>query len=350
MSLADPIADGVRPAHSSPAATAWAVYRFGRLSAVSFTLLVPLVGAATAWPTLPWPEVGGLLGTALAFHVFAYVVNDVVDLPLDRTEPLRADSPLVRGVIAPATALGVALVQLPGLVAWHWWLDGGPMALATLGLAVLPMVVYDVWGKRIRVALVADAVQGVSWSALAMYGALVTGRPPTTASIGYAVIVFVYVLLVNGVHGGLRDLDNDGRSGARTTALAFGAGLDALGRIRVPAAFIAYGAGLHLLLFSVAWWCVLTNATGLDGPGWTVTVACLLVLQATQTWLAIRALRAATPRPALIRLGIVHLLLSLASTCLPFMAAMGPAAATATAAAYLVPNGVLLWHDGVWWL
>src|SRR3712207_6301146 len=77
------------------------VYRFIRFSALGASAILPLLGAATVQPRLSQPSIGGLLAVALAFHVFAYVLNDVIDLPLDRTEVLRRAFPLVRGAVQP---------------------------------------------------------------------------------------------------------------------------------------------------------------------------------------------------------------------------------------------------------
>jgi len=69
------------------------LYLVIRVWALNFTLLLPLVGAAGAQGELPLRDAAPLLFIALAFHVFAYVLNDVADLWVDRSEPLRADSP-----------------------------------------------------------------------------------------------------------------------------------------------------------------------------------------------------------------------------------------------------------------
>ena len=43
----------------------------------------------------------GLLLVGLCFHVVAFVLNDIFDLELDRTDPTRVQSPLVAGQISP---------------------------------------------------------------------------------------------------------------------------------------------------------------------------------------------------------------------------------------------------------
>ena len=68
-------------------ATAWApavrqhrrlqaVGLFVRLSALGPSLALPLLGAASVSPSLPWSTAAVLVTVAVGFHLFAYLVND----------------------------------------------------------------------------------------------------------------------------------------------------------------------------------------------------------------------------------------------------------------------------------
>lgn len=203
----------------------WAVraYLTARISTLGFSLLLPLAGSASAVPGWRPGQAAWLSAMALAFHIFAYVLNDVVDLDVDRSEPLRADSPLVRGEIGRAQALALAWAQPP--LAFAVALAGGARlpVLAWLALAFAAMTIYDVYGKRCRWPLATDAVQAVGWCALLLMGAWDANPCLPGATWWEAGYVFLCVMLVNGVHGSLRDLVNDQRCGTRTTALWFGA-------------------------------------------------------------------------------------------------------------------------------
>src|SRR5688572_1544767 len=85
---------------------------FIRFSAIGFSAMLPVIGAATAARHVTASQLFLLIAAGCAFHCFAYVTNDVVDLPLDRAEPRRVDFPLVRGTVTPARAVAFALVQL----------------------------------------------------------------------------------------------------------------------------------------------------------------------------------------------------------------------------------------------
>ena len=159
---------------------------------------------------------------AIAFHVYAYVSNDVVDLPIDRTAPARWCSPLVLGTLRSGTAVAVAAAQVPIAVAVTWWGGGGVPGVTALLVACALMLGYNLWGKRTRVPPVTDLVQGLGWSAFTLVGTFLAGGPgPATPWL--LTFVTVYIMLANGVHGSIRDLRNDLRYDVRSTAILLGA-------------------------------------------------------------------------------------------------------------------------------
>ena len=195
---------------------------FIRFNLLLFTVVVPLFGAASVTANVAGFQLCGLLGVALAYHIFGYVLNDVIDLPVDRTEPQRAAYPLVRGTIQPGQALAIALMQVPLALALTALLGGTGAAYVALGLSFALAAAYDLWGKRSPWPPLIDLVQALSWAAWMLYGALIVGGTPTRLTGVLAGFIIVYILMVNGVHASLRDLPNDLRRGMRTTAILLG--------------------------------------------------------------------------------------------------------------------------------
>ena len=336
-----------------PALLRWAValYLTIRVSALGFTLVLPLVGAASvaAGPGMSRITVartGALLLVALSFHVFAYVLNDVVDLWLDRSEPLRADSPLVQGAIGRGSLLALAWAQVPvafGLAFVH---RAHGAALAMLLISFVAMAVYDVYGKRCRWPLLTDAVQSAGWCALLGLGAWWHGPvwPPLTGWI--AAYVFCCVMLVQGVHGGLRDLANDLRGGARTTAVWLGARPGAGSGIEVSGALAAYAALLQggLWVTALAALACLPNEARSGGAQ-----AFVVAVLAAATGALVLAYRRRTDRRRLIACGawnIVCALLVLPALVLPLI---DLAEACTLVAALVLPIAAMLVYNGSHW-
>ncbi|MGQ0647341.1 MAG: UbiA family prenyltransferase [Gemmatimonadaceae bacterium] len=225
------------------------IYLTLHVAAMGFTLVLPLLGAAVANVSPEPGRVLTLLGIALSFHLFAYWFNDVVDLPLDRTEPLRRDDPLVRGAISPRTMVILAWLQLPVMTAIAIAGAIPVRASVTLAVAVGCLAAYDVWGKRVATPIVTDAVQGTGWAGLLLVGVpgdLPLSGPPLAA----AGIVLLYVLLINGIVGPLRDLANDLARGARTTAILLGARPSGAG-VRLSPTAASYAMLLHATVIAV---------------------------------------------------------------------------------------------------
>src|SRR5436853_1604586 len=96
-----PHADIARSSSSSAGRVARGLWRavretdlFIRIHFFLFSGMLPLLGAATVRSRLSGREIAGLIGIGLAYHIFAYVLNDVIDLPIDRGQPLRQGDPL----------------------------------------------------------------------------------------------------------------------------------------------------------------------------------------------------------------------------------------------------------------
>ncbi len=227
------------------------LYHLLRLSAFGATALLPLLGAAGADRRLDGRRAAGLLGVAAAFHAFAYLHNDLCDLELDRTQPLRADYPLVRGSLTPRTVRAVALTALPVAFALDTLVAAPNRANARrtrLAAAMLLLAAYNRWGKGCPFPPLTDLIQALGWAALIGYGAAATGRRDTRLVgllSGYEILL---IMQVNAIHGALRDLANDYAQGARTTAIWLGARPQPNGGLSLTPAVVIYALSLQAAL------------------------------------------------------------------------------------------------------
>src|SRR5262245_47683820 len=90
------------------------VDRWVRIHFVGFSALWPILGAASVKPNLDRSDLAVLLTVTACFHIFGTLLNDAVDLPVDRHQPSRARDPLVRGVLSPVQAVAIAGAMVPG--------------------------------------------------------------------------------------------------------------------------------------------------------------------------------------------------------------------------------------------
>lgn len=241
--------------------------RFLHLALFGFSGMLPLLGAATVNPQLGWGGIWPLLLVALGFHAFAYVLNDVVDLPIDRTQPSRAAYPLVTGRISPQFATLLAgLMVVSTAVYLHRLHPHQPTPVAWLLLAFLCLAIYDVWGKKTAVPPLTDLIQGLGWAALLLAGAAASGQPNPLTWLTAAVVV-VYIVLVNGINASLRDVANDvahmAAHGVVTTAVYLGTTPNPDGSLHVPTRLRVYALAGQAVLFGLT-----LGLVGLWGGGW----------------------------------------------------------------------------------
>ena len=152
-------------------------FRFGHVAIWGYTAVLPLIGAGTANGAVNGWQVAGLLGTAVAYHLYAYLLNDLIDLPLDKTQPSRQNYPLVRGLVTVQQVRLWVAVQLPILLLLWWSLGADGLALLCLAWAVGGMTLYNFVGKRSPLPPLTDLVQGSSWAAFLLFGGFVVGQP-----------------------------------------------------------------------------------------------------------------------------------------------------------------------------
>jgi 4-hydroxybenzoate polyprenyltransferase len=338
----------LRPLRTSLAAVS-EIYQFIRFPVLNFSVILPLLGAVTATARLTDDQILGLVAVGVAFHIFAYVLNDVIDLPIDLTEPLRQESPLVRGIIRPRHALVFALAQIPLAILCTVWLRGGALAYITLVAGFATMTVYDLWGKRLSFPPLTDAIQGVGWAALAFYGVAVVGRPPTSLTAALLTYVFVLVLMLNGVHGALRDLKNDLQCGARTTAILLGAYPKSDLEIRLPTRLRFYALVLQALLLGSSLVPLLGNWYGYESKAWRVTTALELLITAAILYCFVRAMKSVGDRWNMIFFGILHLFLLLGFLVAPFLYRVDGVLRVVLLTVYLVPILAMWLRYGFKW-
>jgi 4-hydroxybenzoate polyprenyltransferase len=193
---------------------------FLRFEYLSVAVIFPLIGSATGTSRLTGFHLLGILGGAFAFHIYVSLLNDIIDLPLDRTNPARSAYPLVSGRISLATALVITLIQIPISAAIIYWQSGSSAAYLSMALALGMMTIYNIWGKRSSFPPAIDVIQGIGFSSLVLFGAALTAGLTPLSWLAFALGI-LWMVIIN-LLGGLRDLHSDLAFGVNTTPIYFG--------------------------------------------------------------------------------------------------------------------------------
>ena len=254
-----------------------------RGSFFGFSAMLPLIAAGTVDPDPSLGQIAALFIVALNIHLFGYLHNDLVDLPVDRTQPERAADPLVRGSLAVSHARMLVAVQVPISIAAVWAAGGRVPALLALSVTYGATVAYNLYGKRCAIPMLTDGVQGVAWFCLAAVGAAAMGGF-NGLSFVIAFFGFGFIFLINGVHGGLRDLANDLARGRNTTAIYFGARPIDAGNVYSPRALQHFASFAFALVVLPGALCLATNRFDYDTAALLAVTAVWLPLNVVSTW------------------------------------------------------------------
>lgn len=264
------------------------IKQFIHLRRFAFTVFLPLMGAATATRGATPAQIIFIVVTAFQFHIFTYVLNDVVDLPVDRLMPKRATHPLVRGEIPSTTAVAIALTQVPLMLVLGLLAAIPPYALAALLMAVSCMAAYDIWGKQNAFPPITDLIQALSWGSLTLYGAWSVGDP-TFLTLVLVSIFVLFILLMNGVFEGVIDIAEDTAAGLKTTAMIFGTKPGREGRLPfIPLGLFIYCLVLEAMLSALNLTPLIRNDFDYNENFRTLVLAIVIILNVMIVWLSIR--------------------------------------------------------------
>jgi len=257
-----------------------------------------------------WSDADGWQGVALTFAAFCmvcsgvYVFNDLFDLASDRGHPSKRRRPLAAGEIAlaPAFAVGVALMLAGLLVAWR----AGCAVLLALLAYLLVNGVYTAWIKRVAVFDV-FFLAGL-YTLRIVAGALAMAVPLSTWLGAFSVFAFLSLALLKRAADLARLAPDEALAGrgyrGRDAGFvdAFGVGA-AIASCLVLALYVAseqvtalyrqplwlWGVAIVVLLWLARVWRMAMNGTMDDDPvlfatrdavSWgcaAVTIACVLL-------------------------------------------------------------------------
>jgi 4-hydroxybenzoate polyprenyltransferase len=188
--------------------------------------------ASAAVPTLAVLSGGANLGTgslvfvmALFHHAWAFSLNEIGDLEIDRRSDDLSGKPLVSGSIGIPTAwilssfaLLISLVTVIIISIINGTSPVVPLFLITVATA--SGIVYDLGGKKFPSDILVST--WILFIILAGWFATGPGAEVPLGVIAVSIMAPLHILFNNSVEGGIKDVENDRRTGARTMAVVLG--------------------------------------------------------------------------------------------------------------------------------
>jgi 4-hydroxybenzoate polyprenyltransferase len=219
-----------------------------RLFNMGFTGVAPVLGALSMWNIgeLSLPRLFILFIIGCLSHAYGFIINDVVDIKLDKLSKELTTRPLVSGTITrkKATLFALCCMIASFLLSLIFYTEMTRFLLliAILLLAYALATIYDISSKKYpgMDIFVASAIVF-----LILFGASTIGTPTTLAWI-VALIGGLQVLFMNFINGTIKDIDHDEKGMANTLAIRLGAKTEG-GRVTLPLSFKTTGYAIELL-------------------------------------------------------------------------------------------------------
>ena len=210
---------------------------FGALSLVSTDITVDIKTA------------GLLLLIGIFATIYGFIVNDIVDIEVDKLSKEPEKRPLVKGTISKATAIFMcAFFGIGGFViTFIFFYRNSPaffMGVLCLALAYILIFIYNVWGKKI-IAL--DFFVALAEAFGVLFGALMISSTGSVNIFTWVIFILVFnqYLFGNAIVNGIKDADHDYLKDTRNIALASGVKVSKDRKIFIPWSFKTFGIGIR---------------------------------------------------------------------------------------------------------
>jgi 4-hydroxybenzoate polyprenyltransferase len=190
-------------------------------------------------------------------HSFGFVFNDIIDFKIDKSSSEISDRPLISGTISPRKAWFFAIFCIAlaffiaGIIAvnpssFFNSLPNNYIPLLILAASAASIVLYDLISKKLPMM---DIFVAIGIFFFILYGASTQVYDLSTITpLTWFVCVLgsIQVLFMQIVAGGLKDIENDYKEGAKTTAIRLGVRVKD-GLLHISALFKALAYGLQII-------------------------------------------------------------------------------------------------------
>ncbi len=179
----------------------------------------------------------------LLYHIFGFVLNEYVDVEVDKKSIDLKKKPLVSGSITKTQALYIIIISILCGYALIVFFYKSIYTVTFFSIALFFGGLYDIYGKMIAGM---DFVLAGGFFFICLMGA-------STISIDFNILVylvclvyFFQILYNNAVEGGLKDVDHDGIGGAKTFALSMGVNVK-LEDLKITKSFTGFAYALRFI-------------------------------------------------------------------------------------------------------
>ncbi|KYK31145.1 MAG: hypothetical protein AYK22_08185 [Thermoplasmatales archaeon SG8-52-3] len=226
--------------------------RFLRLPGLG-GLATPAVFGAICVGVTDFPILLILLLIGAFSVIYGFVLNDWVDIEIDKLTSELHERPLVKGTISEKTAIFICFICVIGAYLTITLLFYKSeityfklLAIVCISLAGILGSIYNLYGKRI---IGSDFLVAITNGLIVLFGALAVTEESTINIITWIIVILTInqLLYMNAIEGGLKDADHDYRINVKNIALKSGVKIDKKNNLVIPNIFKGFGLGIRFI-------------------------------------------------------------------------------------------------------
>jgi 4-hydroxybenzoate polyprenyltransferase len=220
--------------------------RLLRLQTAAVTALTPLIGSLI----MGQHDIFLLIILFLIgflYHIYGFVLNEYIDVEVDKKSVDLKKKPLVSGIVPKGHALFIALLSCACACLLTIYFFPSVLPILFLLFAILLGGIYDAYGKKIPGS---DFILGLGFFSICLMGASTVSYNFTILIYIVCSIYFVHIVFNNAVEGGLKDVDHDYMAGAKTLATRMGVNVQN-GKLKVTKIFATFSYSIKIIFMGL---------------------------------------------------------------------------------------------------
>ena len=155
----------------------------------------------------------------ILYHIYGFVLNEYIDVDVDKKSKHLLNKPLVSGSIQKKNAKFIILLSCTSACIITIIFFPHPLPIIFLILSIIFGGIYDIFGKKL---LGADIILGAGFFFICLTGASTFSYSFNSLTYVICFLYFFHIIFNNAVEGGLKDIYHDRLAGAKTTASRLG--------------------------------------------------------------------------------------------------------------------------------
>ncbi len=280
--------------------------RLLRFHTSAATASAPLIGGLIAGQREIIP-LFVLLVIGILYHIYGFVLNEYIDIEVDKKSIELHKKPLVSGSIPVKHAGFIVLFSSIFACVLTIVIFQKLLPIIFLLFAIVLGGIYDVFGKRI---IGSDFILGIGFFFICLFGVSTFSSNFTTIIYIVCLAYFLHIVFNNAVEGGLKDVYHDSLAGAKTTATRMGVKVKE-GKLIVTKKFLGFAYIINIIFIAFVFLLIFEQNQHFSFDRYLVQISILVILTAILLYSMYKFLHTKTyDRSKLKKLFSVHEMIS----------------------------------------